>query len=580
MTTSEPAGITDGAPSGFGRNRPLAEAIVAWRDFPWPRRQAFFVQGKRGGGKTRLVMEAMRLPSDRFRPESLRYVSLHGVRDVSEIEARLSPGERRVLVFDDLERSLLPPADVLAFAGSFLEHGDVRVFILVNEDEFDSQDPRYASWRERIAGPSWRVLPDTDRAFDAFLAEIADDRVRALCRRHEAAIKVIFVDSGFDDLRLLQRALWDFERLWSAMAERHRACDAGVGELLLVLCAMSIELRAKRLEKSLLWRATWTHYALPSEPDGERRALSVGDLLRRYPAVRFDVGILSTDCITDLVQMVDVPAALIQRQLDEHPWFNDIAALPSWRALWFSFLLPDSAVPGVVERFIEDFRAHRFQEEAEIRHALGLCVWLARIGDKNFPLDTLGETLDAYVAAVYADRPAGPADLVPSPAADTGLMVRCVNDELFEKANATLAREVQGWRERGYAEAAANLLEMLKSDSLAFLRDICHSTSGPGRFARLPVLRLISPERFAVALLALPYRDRINVLSGLSNRYDSVLLRGELAREREWLRMVHDRLSELAAGLVPVARSHFLGQLGHYLGDLIWRLNEERAGRD
>jgi hypothetical protein len=595
MAINEPAGLASDGPAAAGRAGPLADAIVAWRDFPWPRRQAFFIRGKRGAGKTHLVTEAMGLPCAGGRPverERVTWVPLFGVRDIAEIEVRsrassdlgAQSGGPRILLFEDLERAAIPPADILAFIASLLEHDDLRVFVLVNEDEFDAQDARYAAWKDRIAGPSWLVSPDTDQAFERFLGQIGDDRARDLCRRHGTAIKAIFIDSGFDDLRLLQRALWDFERLWLAAAERHRACEAGMADLLLVVCAMSIELRAKRLEKSLLWRDTWTHYALRSDGGGERRAMSVGDLLRRYPSVRFDIGILSTDCVTDLVLMMDVSPATIQRQLDAHPLFADMASLPSWRALWFSFLLPDGAVPDVLTRFIDDFKARRFRDEDEIRHVAGLCVWLARIGDKNFPPDTLEATLNAYIDEVFDSRPLTDAALFPPAAADAhvgaafGLMFRCGNDEVFESVSTRLSREVTAWRERGFADAATGLLDLLKRDSQAFQREVCHSISGNGRFARVPLLRLISPERFAVALLALPYGDRINVLSALSNRYDSMPPGGDLAREREWVRMIHDRLSELAQGLVPVARSHFLGQLDHYLGGVVWGLRGQRDG--
>ena len=306
-------------------------------------------------------------------------------------------------------------------------------------------------------------------------------------------------------------------------------------------------------------------------------------MFKRYPRVKFDSGLLTTDTLAGMILQGSFPAEEIRLQLDAHPVFTDPARLPSWRALWFAFAMNDADAAAAVERFAEDFKNRRFTEEGEILHAAGLCIWLALSGDRIFSAEHLDETLKAYIDDVFDTRESTVADLFPVSgqftrmAAAHGLMFRCPNEEPFRTAASLLGQKVDAWRERAQPAAAAELVALMSRDPGQFLREICHSGAGPARFARLPVLRLISPDHFAAAFMAQTPPGRETILSALGNRYSDVMISRGLAAERGWLRLIYERLMEIAASLPPVSRSHLTGALDHYLIRALAELEKDSA---
>lgn len=621
----------DGAPAP-NLNQALLDALAAYIGFPHPQHHALMIHGGRGSGKSHLIRHAIDFDTVE-NGQAAVLVSLSGVRDIVDLDARLyqqlhpalarGPGPltgavirgvpsaplmagarpdepmaaaaiqdpaiarllkkdmRWVIVLEDLERAAMPPADVLAHVAPFLDDLHCKIVILANEDEIDTLDQRYIARKEKVVGWTLSLAADFDAAIAAFIATLEDPAVRDLCERHKQKIENIFLDSGSRNLTLQREALWTFERFYNVVQDHHRANERAMLELLLLFCALTIELRSARIDRSMLWNNTTSHVALVKEQTRERRVTAAAEVLKRYPSLDFNSGALSMDTMADMILVSALPAEAIRAQLNAHPWFTDPRRLPSWRALWFAFQLPDDQIAEAAARFIADFEGRRFTTEGEILHVAGLWIWLSSIGDRTWRPEAVVTRLRAYIDDVLNAPPSSEDDVFPGGdliyrmGAAQGLMFRGADDEKFKEIAQYLRQKIAAWRIRGYPRAAGVVWALMETDLEGFRRAVSHSGSGPGRYARLPVLGYFPAEEFVNRFIAMGFQDRQTLLKTLSSRYIDIRSTSELEPEISWLLKVHELMTARLAALPKVAWSYAAGLLDNYLGEIVRDLRRD-----
>jgi ABC-type lipoprotein export system ATPase subunit len=262
------------------KNQHVVDAIRAYCEFRYPQQHALMVNGKWGSGKTHLLEEVReglidrRLSGDSNKP---LYITLYGVKDATEIgeqiyqqmhpflshkgtrfvsalmrgilkttvkidltelhKGDLSLGSQlpevkvsqllggagqRVIIFDDFERAIMSPVELLGYINPFVEHDGCKVIILANEEVIKDPDGTYKERKEKTVGQTLQVTADVRTAFSAFMIEIDTLELCTCYESHKSEIVAVFDDSGLDNLRLLKQFLWDFERLWGLLTNDQR----------------------------------------------------------------------------------------------------------------------------------------------------------------------------------------------------------------------------------------------------------------------------------------------------------------------------------------------------------------------
>ena len=615
------------------KNQHVVDAIRVYCEFRYPQRHALMVNGKWGSGKTYLLEEVReelidrRLSGDSNRP---LYITLYGVKDAAEIGEQiyqqmhpflshkgtrfvgalmkgilkttvkidlselhkgdlslgsqlpdvkvselLGGASQRVIIFDDFERAIMSPVELLGYINPFVEHDGCKVIILANEELIEDADGKYKERKEKTVGQTLQVTADVGTAFSAFMTEIDTLDLRACYERHKSDIVAVFADSDLDNLRLLKQFLWDFERLWSLLTNDQRKHDQAVLEIMLLLFAWTLEIRSNRVDGAAFEYEQWLVGTDPArkEPDEQYRRFK--EMTGRYPSVRFGSTLLSRSTIRGIILRSEFPAAEIQAQFGAHPYFTKPEDLPSWKSLWHAHDLPVVAVPEIMRQFDADFERRRYTEEPEIMHIVGLCLWISDLGQPGWATETVVARIESYIDDVYDDKP-GSAKDVRAPASldhkfgsSYGLGYRNVNDPRFEVIAAYLRKKVDAWRQRGLPVLAGELLALMGRDGDAFLRQVCATAAGPSTYARLPVLKAIAPDDFVAAFKTQDAEGQKDILLALAIRYENLNSDPDLAVERRWLCDVYDNLISYANGLGPIPRAVLKERVEHFLEKVI-----------
>ncbi len=125
----------------------------------------------------------------------------------------------RILIFDDIERCKIPLDELYGFINDFVEHSQCKVILISDEDKIDEEHTKdskykYPVFKEKIIGQTFEVKPDTEQAIDFFLDSVTSKIKPHLVASKDLIIK-IFDISKKENLRVLQRAIYDFERLFN-----------------------------------------------------------------------------------------------------------------------------------------------------------------------------------------------------------------------------------------------------------------------------------------------------------------------------------------------------------------------------
>ncbi|CAI2768610.1 KAP family NTPase [Flavobacterium collinsii] len=125
----------------------------------------------------------------------------------------------RILIFDDVERCKIPLDELYGFINDFVEHSQCKVILISDEDKINDKHNNdskyeYSVFKEKIIGQTFEIKPDTDQAIDFFLNSVSKDIKPHLLESRNLIIN-IFNISKKENLRVLQRGIYDFERLFN-----------------------------------------------------------------------------------------------------------------------------------------------------------------------------------------------------------------------------------------------------------------------------------------------------------------------------------------------------------------------------
>ena len=617
---------TDDLASASEHNLRVAEAIKAYCRFPYSQGSAVMVDGPWGSGKTHLLKSLLNDLAEQNPLEPLRkplYVSLYAVKDAGEIgdqiyqqlhpilghkysrllgavargalkgalkidltgdhhadaalttqipELKLSDlaggAAQRVVIFDDFERAIMTPTELLGFINPLVEHDGCKVVILANESEVDATDA-YARRKEKTVGRTLKMRADAPSALRAFLPEVDDEGAREYLRSIDEDILAVFKDSGLNNLRLLKQFVWGFEEFWSNLTPAQRAHREAMRELALLLCAATLELRSGQTPPAVFKQAGITHFMSIRNKNPEPDALAADAMFKRYPTVSFEGTLLAPETVREIVLDAAFPMQPVQQQLQGHPYFEQPKDIPSWRALWHSSKLPATELPSVLEKFQQDFDERAFRAAGEVLHVAGLCLWMSDIGQPEWAAPDVMTRLQSYVEDVFASDDGwdgtvlSPLDRMAGGAFGLGFVNQ--NDQRLKEVACWIEAAAENRRERAYPAIAAQLHRSMSENSEAFLRDVCFTNTGPSRYARSAVLASIPACEFAATLASITRHDQEQVAMALSIRYDQLPAEPELQTELPWLVEVLNEIERLVAKWEPIPRHHLNNLLKQYL---------------
>jgi hypothetical protein len=585
-------------PTKVDPNQHIKDYLDFYLSLTHPPRYAVLINGPWGIGKTHLIKRILKDWTGK--DKKYIYLSLFGLATQDEIDAALLRSlypqltgkttrlagravksalkvfkvnldelkldefidkfQGEVYVFDDLERCEMPINKVMGYINEFVEHDGCKVIVVANETEIDKQNG-YDKRREKLIGKTLEVQSSFDEAFEYFCSLVDDVGAKTLLEAYASKISSIYAQSQLNNLRILQQTMWEFERLFCALSDKHRQNSAAMVAILGLLFTLSFELKAARISPEDLNSRNAMTAAMAEHAGHAPAGITLAS--RRYPEVDLYDTILSNDALSEALTKGIVNQKAIRSSLDKSHYFIDASDEPAWVTVWNYFDRTDVQFETALENMIKQFDNRQIVIPGELLHVFGLGLFLARIEVIENSTQEILAKGKHYIDDLYTQKrlePTNESNEVRFGGWE-GLGICEQDTKEYREFFDYLTKKQQQVVVDAYPEKSEILMKEMEKDPDLFLRRICFTQSEDNLYYRIPILAYIDPDIFVTALLAQHPGHQHTLLRALERRYEGGGLDRDLASERTWLTAVRDKLQARADDMTGIAKYRLLNAI-------------------
>ena len=456
--------------------------------------------------------------------------------------------DAKIIVFDDLERSLIKLKSLLGVINFYVEHCGCRVFVVTHDDKITAE---FDEAKEKIFGQTIRVLPKTDEAFDYFVSTFEETEITQL-RKQSPIIKKIFIQSQCKSLRVMKQLLQDTLRFCDLFEVKQIQNKAKFETLLELFLAIDIEVRSDNLKREDISSRETAHLlAIAAKMD---KGSTTPDLKETVIANRFLISRSKFESVLDLNSLDLTDDILIQTTVDGQ--YDKIALQflfasshyfdsPSEQPAWLRFINfdtnPDDIVEVAAQEMDKKFSGREVHDLGEFLHIVALRFMRSEnkliaddydkivkdsksylddlVSQKKFPIDDpqhRGGYRSGYGGHGYWGYDGSPYE-----------------EKFFEvRHHISICRREA--IEIKLPEFREELLELLKNDPESFIAVLGMSDNGTGKYYNLPVLDGIGAKEFVEQYLAVPFEYWRALRYFLNERMQRCQSEPTMKREQKW----------------------------------------------
>lgn len=608
--------------AGAQANGHIREFLKYYLDFTRTPRYAVFLDGPWGIGKTFLVRKIL---NEYFRgwQDQFVWVSLFGLSSKSEIDdavfaslyptinsalgtflgnassaalqkfgvdfkvspaAFLSKHSAKVYIFDDLERCEVSATNVLGYINSFVEHAGAKVLIIGDESVVLEKEgieeggggngkeraKAYRLQREKVIGKTLQIQSAIEDALGHFITQMTDLESRQFISGISAELIRICDQSKMPNLRVVQNSLWDFERFFRCLETRHRDHTEAMLEIVRLFFVLSFEIKlgrinAKDFESRGVRAQAMSSLRQKGEPENRFTILNkpYGETVDLHSEV------VSNDVLVDVLIRGVVDQEKIRSVLDTSKYFVSSTSQPAWRIVWNGITQEEDVFESAVLEMERQFQALEFKVPGIILHVVALRLWLTTFGAVNFSRVKVVSQAKSYIDSLF----------------DQGIM----GEENFQEDQISLSYGYEGLgymhgdnsdfvdvfryldekrtlaKVKSYTAQASGLMEVMAASPEEYVKEICYTFSGSGKYKNEPLLVEVDPQKFVALVLSHSPSHQHQILQAFRGRYEGGSFSSVLTAERNWLNRVREEFFRAVPAMSPIGRYRIERAVGWFI---------------
>ncbi len=509
-----------------------------------------------------------------------------GIPDIN-LPEYLKNTDKCILVFDDLERCNIDLSNILGYINYFVEHQELKVILIANEDEL-LKNSSYKAIKEKLIGKTFGVSLDFESALEDFITMVKQQDVRAFLSNNTELVQDLYKEAEYENLRSLKQIILDFARIFDDLPKKAKREPELLKDLLKLLTVFSIEIkRGDMLAKDIsqLREAYLSAYSTQislrqsasTNIKGNSEELTpIQTIFSRYTFLNpydifpselwwqmfFDRGIIN--------------AKELEQSILNSKYFQD-ENTPNWVRLWHLYNLSDNDFDNIIHTVESGWNNREYVEIGVIKHVFGLFLTLSSIGLYHKSKEELLKDSKLYIDQLKCSDKFAPASL--STVGDisdsyVGLGFQGKDFEEFRELSSYLdtVQELVR-REERMPGNGQDLLVTMQSDVRNFYRMLYRDNGDTfvHEYQYRPVLKYIQESAFVEQLLSIDPKDQKEVFRVLKKRYE--FGGTNLIEELEWLKSVRCLLLLEVSHRQGKLSGYFLkSYIEHYLNEVITKL--------
>jgi hypothetical protein len=504
--------------------------------------------------------------------------------------------DKSILVFDDLERCKIDISNILGYINYFVEHQELKVVIVANEDKL-LENSSYKDIKEKVIGKSFDVFPDFEGALENFITRVNEPDVRRFLSYNTELIQDLYDKAEYENLRNLKQIVLDFERIFETLPEKAKSKPEILQDLLKLLMAFSIEIKRGTMLPKDISRLQEEYVSglskqvssrqVPSSvtKDNSQEQTSLQKMLSRYTVLNLHEPFPSTVWWQIFFDKGIVDTQELEQSILNSKYFQD-ENTPNWVRLWHFSDLSDDDFENLLKKVESEYRSRQFVELGEIKHIFGLFLMFS---DAELYWKSKEEILKESKFYIDYLKDNSPLVLIsPSTIEDVfggygSLGFQGKDFKEFKEFFAYIDEARELARNESMPSAGQDLLVTMQSDTWKFYRMISLDSSQyrdvlVQKYHKVPILKYIEPAAFIKKVLVMKSEDKQYVFWALEERYKFDDINEKLIEELEWLKSVQSLLLEEVSSRKGKVSGFFLESLTkHSLNGAIEKLEKKRS---
>jgi len=473
--------------------------------------------------------------------------------------------DKKILIFDDLERCGIPLNNILGYINQLVENKGQKVIIVANEDEiidrFDEENEvaknEYLRTKEKLIGRSFDIQADPENAYDAFVSFLSDKKTRELLTDKKKLVLDIYTSSEYHNLRHIRQSIQDFGLFYEFLPTKTFEKEELVEHIMKLFFLISFEVKSGAVKEDEISELFLRELFITTK-DGEQTLMS--KIRSKYSIL--DHAIIPLASHNNNWHSFFKHGFIDKKNIEEsisgsYYFINE--RTPSWEKLWHFWNLEDDELDPLITNVYEKYRTFKYKNQYIIIHVVGILLNLVRFNLLPYTKESIIEMGKANIELLRKENLLK-TDLSEGIDGETkfGKRYRNLDDELFVGFINWIKTESKKATEENLPQKAIELKNKLKESVVEFGNEITmRNILSP--YFNVPILNLIPAKEFIEIVLKLPNRELRELDRIIKKRYEIRNYQISLREESGWLEEVRKGL-EIEVDKLPTKLSTILIQ--------------------
>ncbi|HBC2537832.1 TPA: hypothetical protein O8U20_002352 [Enterobacter cloacae] len=473
----------------------------------------------------------------------------------------------KTIIFDDLERCLIPIQSILGYINFFVEHEKCKVLIVASEADIPKkQIQEYFLKKEKTIGKTISLTPPLSEVILFFNQSMINSLAKEIVQKNIKNMIKIIAESGSLNFRSIRSIFSDFERIVINFELYFLHSEVALTKLLYSLLAIGIEHKAGKLtydEISDLPTNSFNYTLAKSNSN------KTNEIIEKYTTVEWFDPVIPYGSIARIFETGIIDRDDIILHLQQHPLLTRIKESQFWRELWAWNELTRSDYLRALEGLKTQLENFELLEPEIILHVVGISLSLESSNERSL---TSEEDITTYFIR-YIDEIKKRDLLLPDVAffTDThhskyNLGFICSNKQEFKIIKQHLKLAVTNRFYSSQKKGYPDLLYLMSHSSAEYTR-LYEYGLDEGNYGGFPFLHLIPPGYFAHMIIN-DWKCNGALLSSILERYSRDRHSKNLFEEYAWVKKLKKITYNIAGRAEEPHKTQLLNRLAYYF-DLI-----------
>lgn len=483
---------------------------------------------------------------------------------------------KRVLIFDDLERCSINISDLLGYINQFVEHQNIKIIILADESKI-SNNADYLNFKEKLVDKTFNIIPDFENALKSFASEVKEPIIERFLCDHIDFIKDLYsTKANRENLRTLRNMVLDLKRIFTHFPIKAKENTEILKDILKFLILFSTEVSSAKIKSGDIvklvseYKHLYAELSLKAtdnslssnksdEIDKDDNVKTLKDIAEEnydlyfkfdldevFPTKEwwekfFDKGLIDSEELTTNILS---------------KYFPDDQDIPNWRKLYYWRKLPDEKFASLLKEVELEYQTRRFDDIGEVKHVFGILLNLSDTGLLNKSKQEILSSAKDYINDLNRSNKIPPAksSIHYDKFHDNYNNTIFAGFDLpeFTQFSSYVDSIQESIRIKQLPNDAKKLIDIMLSDHRKFYQMICLNDDVDSEYCAVPIFNHMDISYFTSKLFSMIPEDQRFVLLTLKQRYKIINENNKgLLSEIVWLKKLQEcitKKSELEQG--------------------------------